>query len=155
MLLSEAPLLEIVLRVAVLYVSLIVLVRVAGKREVGQLGPLDLLAMLMLSETVSPALTAGDTSLPAALTAAATLLALTAAIGRLTYHSRFLERWIEGRPVILVEEGNLLEEAARAERISKQDVESALRRNGLATAAGARLAVLEPSGEITVLPKAP
>lgn len=148
----NTPLVEIVLRVGVLYVALVLLVRLAGRREIGQLAPLDLLAMLILSETVSPALTAQDDSLPAALTAAGTLLALTAGMGRLAYHSRRVERWLEGRPVELVKEGHLLEEAARSERVTRQELDSALRRRGVETLADVRRAMVEPNGEITVIP---
>ena len=151
MLEPTTPLLEIVLRVTVLYLALVGMVRVAGKREIGQLAPLDLLAMLILSETISPALTAQDDSLPAALTAAATLLLLTAGMGRLAYHSRRVERFIEGRPVDLVRDGRLVEEAARSERVTRQELESALRRGGVDTLADVERAVVEPNGEITVV----
>ena len=148
----STPLLEIVVRVAVLYTALVVLVRLGGKREIGQLGPLDLLAMLILSETVSPALTAEDASIPAALTAAATLLALTAAMGRLAYHSRRVERWMEGRPIELVRDGRLSEEAARSQRVTRQELDTALRKHGVDTLAEVRRAVVEPNGEITIVP---
>jgi uncharacterized membrane protein YcaP (DUF421 family) len=147
----STALLEIVLRVCVLYVALVLMVRIAGKREIGQLAPLDLLAMLILSETVSPALTAGDDSLTGALTAAGTLLALTALIGRLGYHSRRVERFIDGLPVELVREGRLLDDAARRERVTRQELESALRRAGVERLAEVRRAVVEPNGEITVV----
>ena len=144
-------LVEIVFRVCVLYGALVVMVRLAGKREVGQLAPLDLLAMLVLSETVSPALTGQDTSLPAALVAAATLLAATALLGRLAFRSRRAERWIEGAPVVLVEDGRIVEAAARSERVTRQELESALRRHGIDDLSVVRRAVVEPNGEISVL----
>ena len=144
-------LVEIVFRVCVLYGALVVMVRLAGKREVGQLAPLDLLAMLVLSETVSPALTGQDTSLSAALVAAATLLAATALLGRLAFRSRRAERWIEGAPVVLVEDGRIVEAAARSERVTRQELESALRRHGLDDVSVVRRAVVEPNGEISVL----
>jgi len=148
----STPLVAIVLRVVLVYVALVVMVRVAGKREIGQLGPLDLLAMLILSETVSPALTAQDDSLPAALTAAATLIVLTAGMGRLAYRSRRIERLIEGRPVELVREGKLDAAAAQQERVTRQELETALRRGGVETVTEVRRAVIEPNGEITVIP---
>ena len=145
------PLLEIVVRVCVIYAALLVMVRVAGKREVGQLSALDLLAMLVLSETVSPALTAQDTSLTAALVAAGTLLAATALTSRLTFHSRRAERWIEGAPAVLVKDGRIVEKTARRERVTRQELETALRNHGVEDLAEVRRAVVEPSGEITVV----
>lgn len=148
---ASRSLVEIVFRVCVLYGALVVMVRLAGKREVGQLAPLDLLAMLVLSETVSPALTGQDTSLPAALVAAATLLVATALLGRLAFRSRRAERWIEGAPVVLVEDGHIVEAAARSERVTRQELESALRRHGIDDLGVVRRAVVEPNGEISVL----
>ena len=75
-------LLSVVVRVAAVYVFLLVLVRMAGKREVGRLSPMEFLSALLLSETVSPALTGGDDSLAAAFVAALTLMLLT--IGDIT-----------------------------------------------------------------------
>jgi uncharacterized membrane protein YcaP (DUF421 family) len=149
---SISPL-EIVIRVVVLYLALVLLVRLAGKREVGQLSPLDLLAMLILSETVSPALTVQDSSLPGSLLASATLLALTGLMGRLSYRSRRLERWIEGSPTVLVEDGELDREAARRERITQQELDGALRRHGVDSLREVKRAMVEPNGEITVVCK--
>jgi uncharacterized membrane protein YcaP (DUF421 family) len=142
---------EVVLRVSIVYLVLLGLVRLAGKRELGQLGPMDLLAMLLLSETVSPALTAEDTSVSASLTASATLLALTAIVGRATYHSRTLERWIDGVPIVLVRDGRVIPDAMKSERISHAELEAALRHNGLDRLDEVALAVAEPDGQITVV----
>jgi len=147
----HTPLLEIVARVTLVYVGLVVMVRLAGKREIGQLAPLDLLAMLLLSETVSPALTAQDPSLVASLVAAGTLLGLTALTSRLTYRSRRLEGFLEGRPVVLVERGRLDEAVARRERFSVQDVEVALRKHGVETISTVHRATIEPDGSISVI----
>jgi len=146
-------LLEIVVRVVLIYLGLILLLRLAGKREIGQLAPLDLLGMLLLSETVSPALTAQDGSLPAGFTAAATLLLLTALIGRACFRSRRVERWIDGAPVVLAREGKIFAEACERERISRQELEAALRKNGVIEAAETKLIMLEADGSISVVPE--
>lgn len=145
------PALEIVARVVCIYVALLLMVRVAGKREVGQLGPVDLLAILVLSETVSPALTAQDTSLAGSLIAAATLLGVGAAVGRLNYWSPRVERLLEGRAILLIEDGRLHEDAARAERISAAELAQALRRAGVDDLAAVKKAMVETNGEITVI----
>jgi uncharacterized membrane protein YcaP (DUF421 family) len=150
---TQTPLLEVVARVVILYLALLVFVRFAGKREVGELGPMELLSMLLLSETVSPALTAQDTSLPASLVAAATLLGLTGIVGRLTYHSRRMERVIEGTPADLISDGVVNERTCRRERISKQELEAALRKEGVETVDDVKAAYVEPTGRITVIPR--
>lgn len=147
------PALEIVVRVVCVYVGLLVLVRVAGKREVGQLGPIDLLAMLILSETVSPALTAQDETIGGALIAAATLLALGAAVGRLTWWSSRFERLVDGEPIVLIEDGHVHADAERAERITTAELAQALRKAGLDDLRDVQRAVVEVNGEITVVPK--
>jgi uncharacterized membrane protein YcaP (DUF421 family) len=151
---NVTPLPEIALRVAVIYAALVVMIRVAGKREVGQLTPLDLLAMLLLSETVSPALTGNDDSLPAALVAAGTLIVVTVAIGRVSYRSRRVERWFEGAPVVLARGGDVDDDACGRERISRGELEAALRKNGVRSAADTELVTLEADGSISVVPRA-
>jgi uncharacterized membrane protein YcaP (DUF421 family) len=149
----ETPLLEIVARVAIVYGALIVLLRLVGRREVGQLTPLDLLAMLLLSETVSPALTADDDSLPAVLTAATTLVVLVALVGRLGFRSRRVERWMEGEPVPLIEHGRVNRHACDKHRVTDQELASAVRKQGVATIEEVGLAMLEPDGTISVIPE--
>jgi uncharacterized membrane protein YcaP (DUF421 family) len=129
------------------------MVRVAGKREIGQLAPLDFLAMLLLSETVSPALTKQNDSIPVALTAAATLLALTTLVSWLSYRFRGFERLVEGAPRIVIDDGRVDSAVCRSERISEQELQSALRREGVDAADEVRRATLEPNGRITVIPK--
>jgi len=145
------PVAEIVLRVAIVYAALIVLLRLAGRREVGQLTPLDLLGMLLLSETASPVLSEQDTSPPGGLTAAATLPAPVALLARASYRSRRLERWIDGGPVPLVEHGRVDRAACAQHRISDQELAAALRKQGVATPADVRLAMLESDGTISVV----
>lgn len=146
-----ANLLEIVVRVLLVYGGLYVLVRISGKREIGQLGPMDFLAMLLLSETVSPALTVQDTSVLAAWTAAATLLGATFAVEWLTHRSRWAERWIEGRPLVLIEDGVVRPVLQRRLRISDQELASALREQGVDTPTDVKVATIEPNGRITVV----
>ena len=150
---ARPDLLEVVGRVVLVYVLLLVMVRVAGKREIGALAPLDFLGMLLLSETVSPALPKEDTSLPVALTAAATLLALTVLVSWLTYRFRALERLIDGAPRVVIDHGHVDEAVCRQERISDQELASALRKEGVAGPEDVKRATLEPNGRITVLPR--
>jgi uncharacterized membrane protein YcaP (DUF421 family) len=129
------------------------MIRLAGKREVGQLAPVDLLGMLLLSEMVSPALTSNDTSVAGALVAAAALLATSVAVSRVAYWYPRAERWIEGAPTPLISDGTLLPDAVRSERISVHDLEAALRRHGLERVDQVRRAVVETNGEITIVPR--
>jgi uncharacterized membrane protein YcaP (DUF421 family) len=107
MLEMSVPWWELVLRAAVVYASLLVMVRVSGKRSVGQFTPFDLLVMLLLSEAVSNGLSGGAESLIGGLSLAATLIGLNLLLGYLTSHSATLEKLAEGTPVLLGRDGRL------------------------------------------------
>src|SRR6201981_375320 len=91
---------ELILRSAVVYAFLIVILRVTGKRQVGQLAPFDLVLLLVLSNAVQNAMNGGDTSITGGVISAATLIAVNGIVGRITYKSKKLEKLIEGRPEI-------------------------------------------------------
>lgn len=149
---NATPLLEIVLRVVAVYAGLLLLLRLfAGQHELGRLTPLDLLAMLLLSETVSPVFTREDDSLLAGLVAATTLVAATAIVGRLTHGSRRAERLLEGDPVPLVRDGHVDQEACDRHRVTERELGTALRKQGVADLVDVRLAMLEPDGTISVV----
>ena len=142
---------EIVVRVIAIYVFLLALLRISGKRQLGQLAPMDLLTLLLLSETVSPALTAGDESLTGAGLAAGTLIALTVVMAILTFKLRWFERVSEGAPQVLITDGSVDTKVMAAERITVQELDTALRKNGIAKLSEVTLAVVEPSGEISFI----
>ena len=147
----DLNLLEIVARVAIVYLALLALLRIAGKRQLGQLSPMDLLTMLLVSETVSPALTAGDTSVPTGLVAGVTLILLALVISWLTFKSRLIERFTEGKPTVLISHGKLDERVMAAERITVQELTTALHRQGLTAVGQVALGTVEPDGEITMV----
>lgn len=142
---------EIIFRVTAIYLFLLILVRVSGKRQLGQLAPMDLLTVLLVSETVSPALTAGDDTLTAGALAAGTLFALTVLVALLTFRSRWFERVTEGTPEVLITDGQLDPKVMAAERITMQELDTALRKNGIGALGDVTLAMVEPSGEISFI----
>lgn len=142
---------EPVVRVALIYGFLLMMVRLSGKRQLAQLAPMDLLTMLLVSETVSPALTAGDDSLIAAAVAASTLFGLTFVMARLAYASPAFERLTEGSPAVLVRDGEVQRETLERERITGQELATALRKAGHASLEEISTAVVEPGGEITFI----
>ena len=147
----DLNLLEIVARVAIVYLALLALLRIAGKRQLGQLSPMDLLTMLLVSETVSPALTAGDTSVPTGLVAGVTLILFALAISWLTFKSRTVERLTEGKPTVLITDGKLDQRVMASERITAQELTTALHRQGLSAISQVALGTVEPDGEITMV----
>jgi uncharacterized membrane protein YcaP (DUF421 family) len=147
----STPLLEILLRVVLIYAGLLALTRLSGKREVGELSPMEFLSMLVLSETVSPALTRQDTSLVAALFAAACLIGISVAVGRLTYWSPRAQRLLEGSPTVLIRNGRVLRSALRREAITDDELKAELRKNGVEDPRRVRRATVERDGRISVV----
>src|SRR5690349_8234916 len=97
----SAPWWEFVLRGLIVYGAVLVLLRLSGKRQIGQLTPFDLVLLLVLSNAVQNAMNAGDNSVTAGLILAVTLVGANAALGFLTWRSRRLEKLVEGRPQFL------------------------------------------------------
>lgn len=144
---------ELILRAVVVYVFLFTLMRFMGKKHVGDLAPFDLLVLLILSETVSNALTAGDDSLIGGLISAGTLLALVQIINVISWRSKKVERILEGTPTVLVRHGSRRKEAMAREHVTVAELLEALRRNGCTNITNVRTAILENDGKISIIPK--
>ena len=141
---------ELVLRSAVVFAVLLVLLRLTGKRQVGQLAPNDLVLLLILSNAVQNSMNAGDNSLVGGLISAATLVALNYVVSRLVLRSRTVERFVDGRPQILVRDGILFDAALADAGITRDELDGALRQNGCSSPRDVHLAILETNGSISV-----
>jgi uncharacterized membrane protein YcaP (DUF421 family) len=150
---DATTLLGIVARVAVIYVACMMLLRVFGRHEVAQLSQMDLLTMLLISETVSPALTGGDQTLTGGIAATATLFALGTATSAIAFRSRRAERILQGSAAILIEDGRVDRRILRKYRISDEDLRSMLHQNGMLHVAEVKRAYIEADGEITMIKK--
>ncbi len=142
---------EFVLRATAVYVVVLVMVRLSGKRTVGQFTPFDLLVVVLLGTAVQNSLIGEDTSLLGGLILAATLLGLNWGVGKLSSRSRRFDEWVEGKPVILVRHGHLFRDELARQSLSERDFAIARRSAGYATLSDIALAVLESSGEITFI----
>jgi uncharacterized membrane protein YcaP (DUF421 family) len=145
--------LEIVGRVTAIYVALLVLLRIAGKKELAQLAPMELVTLLLLSETVSPALTGGSDRLDTGLIAGTTLIALTLLVSRLTFRSRALERLVDGTATVLIDGGKVNENVLRRHRLTDDQLRTALHEQGLLSVNQVKRAFIEPDGHITFIKK--
>jgi len=119
------PIAEKILRPIVVYFFLIVGLRLAGKRELAQLNPFDLVVLLTLSNTVQNAIIGDDNSVTGGLIGAATLLALNYAVVRFLYGHDKLEQLVEGAPDVLIENGVIQPDRLRQELITLQELEAA------------------------------
>ncbi len=146
---------EKVLRSVVVYAFLLVAFRITGKRQVGQLTPFDLVVLLVISNVVQNALIGDDNSLGGGLLGAATILVVNYLVVEVSYRSKWARRLLEARPTMLVHNGQVLHENLRRERLTFDDLQAALRRNGVADPEQVRFAVLEENGGVSVVPYAP
>src|SRR5947208_3901280 len=96
-----------IVRGVIIYAFLIILLRITGKRQVGQLAPFDLVLLLVLSNAVQNAMNGGDNSIIGGVISATTLIAANGIVSRVTYKSKGMEQLIEGRPEIIIHNGKL------------------------------------------------
>jgi uncharacterized membrane protein YcaP (DUF421 family) len=141
---------EIVVRAAIIYVALFALIRITGKREVGEMTPFDLVFLLVIAEQVSPALTGGDDSVAAALIGLVVLLLLNSGVTMLTTRWRRAERLLESKPRLLVRNGKVDYAVLRREGISKNELLAAIRQQGAWRPQQVDWAVIETSGSISM-----
>jgi uncharacterized membrane protein YcaP (DUF421 family) len=144
------PLLDKAIRSVLVYLFLVGLLRVAGKREFAQLNNGDLVVLLLLSNTVQNAIIGNDNSLWGGLFGAAVLLATNRLLVRSTYGRDWLIRMVEGTPTTLITHGRLNRRNLRHEEITNEQIMAAVRRQGATKLADVDLAVLEPNGALTV-----
>ncbi|MEA5667888.1 DUF421 domain-containing protein [Stenotrophomonas sp. ATCM1_4] len=144
---------EFILRAVVVYVVVLTMVRVAGKRALGQFTPFDMLLLILLGNAVQNALLGQDTSLGGGLILAATLIVLNYFVGWVTTRSPAVERVIDGEPVVLARHGQVLHRVLQRELVSKADFARAMRDAGCENIDEVDLALLEINGHITFLRK--
>lgn len=150
--LSPAALGVIVLRTLVIYLALLMGLRLAGKREIGQMTPFDLVVILVISNAVQNAMLGPDTSLTGGIVAAFTLLAANSLVNRAGLRWLWLNSRIVGTPTLLVNHGRFVDEHLRREGIQQDEVLMALREHGIGAIDDVDMAVLEVDGTISVVP---
>nr|WP_306673729.1 YetF domain-containing protein [Tahibacter caeni] len=128
-----------------------VLVRMSGKRTVGEFTPFDLVVVILIGESTQGALTGGDESVVGALVASATLITLNYLVGFLTTRFKAVDKLIEGEAVVLVRDGRLLGDALRRNNVPESDLEQALRAEGILDRDEVHRAFLEVDGTISVV----
>lgn len=144
---------ETVTRVAIIYFFIMFGLRVLGKREFGQLSPLELVTLLLIPEIVAQGLVREDFSLTNAIVGISTLFGLVFITSLVMQHSRGAEALITGQPTLLVYEGNFIAENMNRERITPDEIYTELHKAGLEKLAQVRWIILEPDGKLAVIPK--
>lgn len=144
---------EVAIRTGLVYLFLVIGLRLAGRREVGQMSILDLVVILVIANGVQNAMVGENTTLAGGLISAATLLILDRALNTLLKRNRRLGRILEGEPILIVSGGKVLPEAMRRTRIDRDELDAAVRSHGVASVSDVSLAVVEADGRISVIPR--
>ncbi|MGS7838788.1 DUF421 domain-containing protein [Stenotrophomonas maltophilia] len=144
---------EFIQRAVVVYVVVLGMVRLSGKRPLGQITPFDVLLVVLLGNAVQNALLGTDTSLGGGLLLAATLILLNYGVGWVSTRSRRIERLVEGEPVVIARDGRLFDAVLRREQVTRADFEAAMRQQGCLGVGDVELALLEINGHITIIPR--
>ncbi|WP_019994642.1 DUF421 domain-containing protein [Aureimonas ureilytica] len=142
---------DIVLRATVMFAVLYLLVRLLGKRELGQMTPFELLVMIVMGDLIQQGVTHNDFSLTGATLAVVTFAFWGLVLSWASYLSPRAERLLEGVPRVILRDGKLLEDNLRRDRITRREVESEMRLAGIARMEDVAWAILEPQGKISFI----
>ena len=144
---------ETVARVAIIYVFVLVALRVMGKREFGELSPVELVMLILIPDIVAPSITRDDYSLTTAIVAVTSVMLLVFLTSLLVKSNKRIERIIEARPAVLVHEGTLYSDVLSKERVTADEVLAAARENGVADLGEVQWAILHGDGKIAIVPR--
>ncbi len=150
--LDSTPL-EVILRSLVIYFALFVLFRLGGKKQLGQMSPLDLILVLIISEAVSNALVGDEKSITGGLISAITLVGAGFLMDTLTFKFQKFEKLAEGESKILILDGVVNKDLCKKERLTQSEIEMRLRELQIESTDDVRVAFLETSGHITAFKK--
>lgn len=142
---------DIVLRATAMFAVLFVLVRLLGKRELGQLTPFEFIVMVVMGDLIQQGVTHNDFSLTGATLAISTFAFWGLVISWLTYLSPRATRLFEGAPRVLIRDGALIESNLRQDRMTRSEVESEMRLAGIGSMRDVAWAILEPQGKISFI----
>jgi uncharacterized membrane protein YcaP (DUF421 family) len=149
------PVAEKLLRPIIVYVFLVILLRIFGKRELATLNPFDLVVLLSLSNTVQNAIIGEDNSVLGGLIGAAALLAVNYLVVRFLFKHRRLDQILEGSPTVLIEKGKLQKSALAKEYLTVPELLVVVHRQGFSSLKEIERCILEPAGSFFIEGKSP
>ena len=145
------PYLEIILRSVTVYLFIVIAIRLFGKKELAQLSVIDLVFILLISNSVQNAMVGPNTGLLSGIAAAATLFSINAFMKYILYNSKLFSKFVQGEPVMLIHKGTVIEKNLRGQRLTLQELEAAVREHGVERIDEVDLAVLEVDGNISIM----
>src|SRR5689334_4397278 len=144
---------DIVVRAAFAFAFIFFLTRVAGRRELSSLEPFDLIMLIVLGDLVQQGVTQSDYSVTGLVLAGGTIALMQVGVSYANFRFRGLRTVLEGEPIVLVEDGRVLERNLGRERLTREELEEQARQSQIDSLDKVRWAVLEASGQISFIPK--
>ncbi|MGZ3743920.1 MAG: DUF421 domain-containing protein [Pseudobdellovibrionaceae bacterium] len=141
---------NLIIRGFVVYLAVLILLRISGKTQLGQMGATEFVAILLISNAVQNSMNGGDNSLIGGLLLALVLVSLSSLISYLTYKSRFFSAIFEGTPTILVHKGKIIPQNLAKEQMNEGELKTLLRKQGLHSISEINAAILEADGTLSV-----
>jgi uncharacterized membrane protein YcaP (DUF421 family) len=142
---------DIVLRAAIVYVLVFAFTRVLGRRELSRLQPFDLIVLIVIGDLIQSGVTQSDLSVTGIVMALGTIGVLQVLTSYLSFRFRRMRPVLQGEPIVLVENGNLIERNMRRERLTHDDLAEKARMSQIGSLADIRWAVLETNGDISFI----
>jgi uncharacterized membrane protein YcaP (DUF421 family) len=144
---------DIVIRAAVAFTFIYLITRVVGRRELSSLEPFDLILLIVLGDLIQQGVTQSDYSVTGLILAGATIAFLQMGVSYLSFRFARLRLVLDGEPLVLVEDGRVLERNLKRERLTPEEVAEQARLQQIASLEDVRWAVLETNGQISFIPK--
>jgi uncharacterized membrane protein YcaP (DUF421 family) len=144
---------DLVIRATVIFFFIFLVTRVAGRRELSALEPFDLILLVVLGDLVQQGITQSDESVTGTLIVISTITLLSVAVSWVSFRSGKVRLVTEGEPIILVQDGEIIERNLRRERLTHGDLEEEARQQQVASLSDIRWAILEKEGTISIIPK--
>ena len=144
---------DIALRALFLYGFLVFLMRVIGRRELSSLSAIDLVLLVVLGDAIQQGLTQDDYSVTGAVIAISTIAAAQVGISYLSFRSRRARRILEGEPIVIVQDGKLIERNLKRERLREEEVAEEMRAQQIVSVEDVEWGILESNGTMSFIPK--
>jgi uncharacterized membrane protein YcaP (DUF421 family) len=142
---------QIIVRSLVLFLFVWIVTRGMGRKELAELSSFELILLIAMGDLIQQGVTGDDRSVTGAMLAVATFAVLTIAVSYLSFRSKRIARVTEGRPRIIIRDGEVFEDVVRVERLTLDEVKDAAREQGIADLRQIRLGVLEADGKFSFI----
>jgi uncharacterized membrane protein YcaP (DUF421 family) len=144
---------DLVIRATVVFFFIFLITRIAGRRELSSLEPFDVILLVVLGDLVQQGITQSDESVTGTLIVISTITLLSVGVSWLSFRSRRVRLVTEGQPIVLVQDGEIIEDNMRRERLTRGDIEEEARKQQIASLTEVRWAILEKAGSISFIPQ--